>query len=177
MLKLDYNGVYTKPDITENKSTLLSVAVTHSVSDNVIFTSNVYYRKMLTRTLNADINEGALNQNIYRTAAGENATNTPFPFLRCIDNVLLNATPGEQCNGLINRTRTAQDNYGLSGQFTVLGALAGYKHQFTGGAAYDASMVKFSQTTQIGYLTGDRSITGLNAYADGVLCAVIATYH
>ncbi len=168
MLKLDYNGVYTKPDITENKSTLLSVAVNHSVSDNVIFTSNVYYRKMLTRTLNADINEGALNQNIYRTAAGENATNTPFPFLRCIDNVLLNATPGEQCNGLINRTRTAQDNYGLSGQFTVLGALAGYKHQFTGGAAYDASMVKFSQTTQIGYLNGDRSITGLNAYADGV---------
>ena len=38
--------------------------------------------------------------------SGANATNTPFPYWRCIGNVLLNDEPAEKCNGLINRTRT-----------------------------------------------------------------------
>ena len=50
----------------------------------------------------------------------------------------------------------------------MLGTLLNHKHQLTGGAAYDASTVKFSQSTQIGYLNADRSITGLNAFADGI---------
>ncbi len=185
LLKLDYGSLYTKPDITENKSTFVNLAVNHSVSDNVVFSGNAYYRKMMTSTLHADINEMSLDQSVYQpnaaeraalTAAGysgfplagANAANTPFPFWRCIGNVLLNDEPGEKCNGLINRSRTAQDNFGLSGQLSVLGTLAGHKHQVTGGAAYDASTVMFSQSTQIGYLNMDRSITGLNAYADGV---------
>ena len=185
LLKLDYNSLYTKPDVTENKSTFLNLAVNHNINENVVFSGNVYFRKMLTQTLNADINEGALDQSVYQPTAAERAAltavgysgfplagataaNTPFPFWRCIANVLLNDEPGEKCNGLINRSRTAQDNFGLSGQLSVLGTLAGHKHQITGGAAYDASSVKFSQSTQIGYLNLDRSISGLNAYADGV---------
>src|SRR5262249_57307621 len=70
-------------------------------------------------------------------------------------------------NGLLSRSHTAQDNYGLSGQFTLLGALAGQRNQFTAGAAYDASQVRFSQSTQLGFLNPDRSVTGLNAFADG----------
>ena len=185
LLKLDYNSLYTKPDITDNKSTLVNIALNHSVSDNVVFSGNAYYRKMLTTTLHADISEVSLDQAIYQPTAAEqaalsaagysgfplagaNAANTPFPFWRCIANVLLVDEPGEKCNALINRSRTAQNNFGLSGQFTVLGALAGHKHQFTGGAAYDASTVKFTQSTEIGYLNPDRSITGLNVFADGV---------
>ena len=185
LLKLDFNSLYTKPDITDNKSTLVNLAFNHSVNDNVVFSGNAYYRKMLANTLHADISEVSLDQAVYQpnaaeqaalTAAGysgfplagANAANTPFPFWRCIANVLLVDEPGEKCNALINRSRTAQNNFGLSGQFTVLGALAGHKHQFAGGAAYDASTVKFSQSTEIGYLNPDRSITGLNVFADGV---------
>jgi outer membrane receptor protein involved in Fe transport len=185
LLKLDYNSLYTKPDITNNKSTSVSLALNHSVNDNLVFSGNAYYRKMLTTTLHADINEVSLDQAIYQPTAAEqtaltavgysgfpvagaNAANTPFPFWRCFANVLLNDEPGEKCNALINRSRTSQNNFGLSGQLTLLGTLAGHKHQFTGGAAYDASTVKFNQTTEIGYLNADRSITGLNVFADGV---------
>ena len=38
--------------------------------------------------------------------AARTRRNTPFPFWRCIGNVLLNDEPAEKCNGLINRTRT-----------------------------------------------------------------------
>ena len=190
LLALDYKSLYTKPDITHNKSTLLSLALSHGINDNVVFSGNAYYRKIHTNTLNADINEGSLDQSVYQpnaaeraalTAAGysgfplagENASNTRFPFWRCIANVLLKDEPGEKCNGLINRTRTTQDNYGLSGQLSALGTLAGQKNQFTGGAALDASRVWFRQSTQIGYVNPDRSITGLNAFADGVTGGVV----
>ena len=184
LLANDYSSVYTKPDITENKSHFLNLAGTHSVSDSLLLSGNAYYRKITTHTLNGDINEGSLDQSVYQPSAGEraaltaagysgfptsgaNASNTAFPYWRCIANVLLNDEPGEKCNGLINRTSTEQQNYGLSGQFTLLGELAGQRNQFTAGAGYDESRIKFRQSTQLGYLNPDRSITGLNAYADG----------
>lgn len=185
LLANDYSSIYTKPDITENKSHFLNLAGTHSVSDRLLLSGNAYYRKITTHTLNGDINEGSLDQSVYQPnaaeraaltaagysgfpAAGANAANTPFPYWRCIANVLLNDEPSEKCNGLINRTSTEQQNYGLSGQFTLLGDLAGQRNQFTAGAGYDESRIKFHQSAQLGYLNSDRSITGLNAYADGV---------
>lgn len=49
---------------------------------------------------------------------------------------------GKKCNGLINRTQTAQQNYGVSGQLTWLGELAGSRNQLVAGAGYDASRVR-----------------------------------
>lgn len=185
LLNTNYAGVYTKPDITGNVSTLLNLALNHNVNDNLVLSGNAYYRRIRTDTLNADINEGALNQSVYQpnadeqdalTAAGyrgfplagENAANTPFPFWRCIANVLLNDEPGEKCTALINRSHTTQNNHGWSGQVALLRAVGRLKNQLTGGAAYDASKASFVQTTQLGYLNPDRSVTGLNAFADGV---------
>jgi outer membrane receptor protein involved in Fe transport len=101
-------------------------------------------------------------------AAGLNAANTPFPSFRCIANVLLNDEPGEKCNGLINRTRTGQHNYGFSGQFTLAERFLGLPNQFTAGVAYDAARVRFNQSTELGFLNPDRSVTGTGAFADSI---------
>jgi hypothetical protein len=181
----DYASVYTRPDITDNRSHFLNFNFSHDVSDRLLLTGNTYYRNIRTDTFNADINEGSLNQALYQpnateraalTAAGytgfplagESAANTPFPFWRCIANVLLQDEPGEKCNALINRTRTEQENYGLSGQGTWQGTLGGHRNQFTAGGGLDESRSRFSQTSQIGYLNPDRTVTALNAFADGV---------
>jgi outer membrane receptor protein involved in Fe transport len=185
LLNQNYNSVYTLPDITENKSHFLNLAGTHNVSDTLLLSGNLYYRKIKTATLNGDINEGSLDQAVYLTSAAQRATlagagysgypttaetaaNTPFPSWRCIEQVVTNNEPGEKCNGLLNRTWTDQRNAGVSGQFTLLGDLAGNHNQFTAGAAYDESRIDFRQTSQLGYLTPDRGVTGLNAFADGV---------
>ncbi len=186
LLSRDYRSVYSKPDETVNKSTFLNLSGKHSLNDAVLLSGNAYYRKITTTTLNGDINEGSLDQSVYQPSAAEqaslraagysgfplagaNAVNTPFPSWRCIANVLRNDEPAEKCNGLINRTRSEQENYGFSGQFTLLGNLRGQRNQFTGGAAYDASRTNFAQSTQLGYINPDRSITGLNAFGDGGL--------
>ncbi len=178
-------SVYTKPDETGNQSTLLNLAANHSLNDKLLLSGNLYARQINTATLNGDINSEALGNGIYQptvadqaalTAAGYSGFpasgaaigNIPFPFWSCLGQALQNAMPAAQCTGLINRSTTTQKNHGASGQLTWLGDLAGYRNQLVLGAAYDASQVRFSQSTELGYLRPDRGVTGIGAFADGV---------
>jgi outer membrane receptor protein involved in Fe transport len=184
-LDRDYASVYTKPDITGNKSPFVNLTARRSVSSHLIFSGNVYYRYIRTNTFNGDINEDSLDQSVYQPSAAERAAlaaagytgfpasgataaNTPFPFWRCIGQVLLRDEPAEKCNGLLNLTSSQQRNYGLSGQMSWFGAPRGHHNQFTVGAAYDGNSVGFQQSSQLGYINPDRSITGVNAFGDGV---------
>lgn len=184
-LERDYASVYTKPDITNNRSPFVNLTARHSPLAKLTFSGNAYYRNIASSTFNGDINEGSLDQSVYQPSAadraaltaagytgfplaGASAANTPFPFWRCIAQGLLRDEPGEKCNGLLNRSYIDQSNYGGSSQFTLFGSPGGKRNQFTAGAAFDRSSVDFMQTTQLGYLNPDRSITGINAYADGV---------
>jgi len=182
----DYASVYTRPDVTDNQSTFLNVTTQHSVSSRASVSGNVYYRDIRTDSLNGDLNEDSLDQAIYQPSpaeqaalraagytgfptSGANAANTPFPSWRCVANVLLNDEPAEKCNGLINRTGTVQHNAGGSGQITLRDTSDRGGNQFTAGGAYDRSRVDFAQSTELGYLNPDRSVTGVNAFGDGGL--------
>ena len=185
LLARDYRSVYTKPDIFDNHATSLNLTVRRASRANVLLTGNAYYRRISTSATSGDSNEGALDQSVYqpnaveRTAlrqagytdvpsSGASAANTPFPFLRCVANVLLNDEPGEKCNGLINTSSSLQHNYGLGGQAMWTKPVAGRVHQITIGGGYDGSRVDFRQQTELGYLNPDRTVTGLGVFADGV---------
>ena len=109
-----------------------------SPRNGLLYSGNAYYRNIHTDTFNGDINEDSLDQSLYQPNAaeraalaaagytgfptsGENASNTPFPFWRCIGNALLRDEPAEKCNGLLNSTGTVQHNAGVSGQVTLIG--------------------------------------------------------
>ena len=190
LLDRTYSSIYTRPDNTHNRSALLNLEARRSLSPRAILSGNIYYRNIRTRTLNADINEESLDQSLYQPGSAEqtalanagytgfptsgaNAANTPFPSWRCIANVLLEDEPGEKCNGLINRSRLSQRNFGLSGQLTLYGAMGRSRNQLTAGAAFDRSRVGFGQSTELGYLNTDRSVTGLQVFADGVSAGTI----
>lgn len=155
-----------------------------SLGQAAVFSASAYYRDIRTRTLNGDINENSLDQALYQPSAAEraalaaggysgfpasgaDASNTPFPSWRCIGNVLLHDAPAEQCNGLINRTRTNQHNAGASGEVTRVDRRGTHQSRLTVGAAFDRGRAAFTQSTQLGYLNPDRSMTGLDAFADG----------
>ena len=190
MLARDLASVYTKPDETRNRSSFFNLVASRSLNDQLQFSGNLYHRIINTTTLNGDINEAALDQALYQPSAddrdalsaagftgfptaGANASNTPFPFWRCIAQGLQNDEPAEKCNGLINRTQTAQINYGLSGQLSGTSRLWGQRNQWMLGGAFDASQVDFSQSTQLGYLNPDRSTTGIPSFGDGVTGGVV----
>jgi len=184
-LERDYSSVYTKPDETDNRSILVNATTHRTLSDRLSFSGNAYFRNIGTATFNGDINEDSLDQAVYQPSAAENeallaagyisspvagasASNTPFPYLRCIANVLLVDEPAETCNGLINRTEADQNNGGFTAQVTRRDVGSARRNQFTAGAAYDRSTVGFVQSTELGYLNPDRSITGTGAFADGI---------
>jgi outer membrane receptor protein involved in Fe transport len=184
-LERDYKSIYTKPDITSNRSPFLNFSARHSLRNNLSLSGNVYYRYIRTNTLNGDLNDDSLDQAIYQPgaaeraalaaagytgvpAAGATAENTPFPLWRCIGNILINDEPAEKCNGLLNQTHTKQHNSGASGQLTWFGSLSGHHHQLTLGGGYDRSSAHFLQSTELGYINPDRSITGAGGFGDGV---------
>jgi len=180
LLERDYRSVYTKPDATANRSPFLNGQFRRTLTPRAWFSGNAYFRHIRTRTLNGDINEESLDQSLYQPnaaeraalaaagftgvpAAGENAANTPFPRWRCLGNVLLRDEPAEKCNGLLNRSGIGQKNYGVAGQVGFAG-----RHQFTVGGAWDGNRVDFQQSSELGYLNPDRSVTGTGAFGDGV---------
>lgn len=184
-LARDYASLYTKPDVTYNKAAFSNLNVQHSFSSKLMSSANAYYRDIRVRTFNADINENSLDQSVYQPSAAEqaaltaagytgfptsgaNSSNTPFPFWRCIAQALQRDEPGEKCNGLINESSSTQHNFGMFGQLTWLTAPSGHNNQFTAGGGYDHSRVGFGQSMQLGYLNPDRSVTGVDAFADGV---------
>ena len=183
-LDRDYASVYTKPDITEHRSTFLNVTGRRSLHDRMSLSGNVYFRDIHTGTFNGDINEDSLDQALYQPSAveqaalaragytgfptsGADASNTPFPFWRCIANGLLRDEPAEKCNGLINRSATSQHSGGGFGQLTARHSFASGTNQFTVGGGYERSGAGFVQSTELGYLNPDRSITGIGAFAGG----------
>lgn len=187
LLAVDDDSVYTKPDNTQNRASLVNVELSHSFSESVNFSANASYRTIRTATLNGDINEASLGESVYQpsvaeraalTAAGflgfptsgETQANTPFPRWRCIANALLNDEPNEKCNGLLNRSQTAQHTFGASAQLSLDSTLTGRSNRLVVGAAIESSTVHFTQSSQFGYLTADRGITavtGPGAFADG----------
>jgi outer membrane receptor protein involved in Fe transport len=184
-LDREHASVYTRPDITRNRATLLNLTARRALTSALSVTGNLYYRHIRTGTFNGDVNEDALDQAIYQPSAAEQAAlaaagyrgfptggataaNTPFPSWRCIANVLLQDEPAEKCNGQINESRTAQHNGGAFAQLTRRDTFSGGgSNQFTAGGGVDRSRVGFVQSTELGYLEPDRSVTGLGVFADG----------
>jgi outer membrane receptor protein involved in Fe transport len=183
----DYASFYTKPDITRNTSYLLNLVGTHKLGDTLSLSANGYYRNIRTDTLNGDINDDSLGEDLYQPdpaerdaliaagytgfpTSGEEQANTPFPSWRCIANVLLNSAPNQMCNGLYNRTATRQHDAGISAQATWHSGLWGRDNQLTVGASLGHTASHFTQSSQFGYLTPDRGIVvvdGPGAFADG----------
>jgi outer membrane receptor protein involved in Fe transport len=186
-LQRDWASAYTTPDVTRNRSLLLSASWRQQLDGGLALAVNTHARRLNTRTANGDLNEGALDQSVYQAnaaeraaltsagytgfpASGATAANTPFPQWRCIANVLLNEEPNEKCNGLVNRTATTQTDGGLTLELSATRRWAGLDHRAVLGLGYDASRVQFTQGTQFGFINADRSVTavsGPGAFADG----------
>jgi hypothetical protein len=131
----NYSSGYTYGDTTTNRSPFFNLSARHAVSSTLTFSGNVYFRYIRADSVNPNLNTDSLDQSVYQPSAadqaalaaagytgfptsGATASNTPFPKWRCIAQALQFSEPAEKCDGLIIRSVTKQNNYGLSGQIT-----------------------------------------------------------
>ncbi len=184
LLARNYSSVYTIPDTTGDRSPSFNFIARHSISDTVTFSGNAWYRNIRTEGINGNANTDSFDQAVYQPSgadqaalraagytgfptSGANASNTPFPFWRCIAQGLEKNEPVEKCDAVNVFSKTVQNDYGLSGQLTWLSAPGGQHNQFTAGAVFDRGTVDFTQNTQFGYLNPNGTITGISSWEDG----------
>jgi outer membrane receptor protein involved in Fe transport len=142
LLTGDRDQINTRPDFTNNYSHFLALNGSHFFNDKTMFSGNVYYKKSNRATLNGDGYEGDID---------DTEDLEGYPGVTCNDGT------GEECEvigSVLNRTKTSQDTYGLTGQFTFDQDLMGKENQFVIGAGYDYSLIRFKQSEQVNIVGG-----------------------
>jgi outer membrane receptor protein involved in Fe transport len=153
----DKSSVYTWPDNTQNKSSLLNLNLSHYFSPKTMFSGNVYYRNIRTNTFNGDMNESALPE-YYGSSSGQTITSGNIYSAANASGVCLAENgagdePGEKCIGAINRGNIKQQNAGFQGQLSMDDKLFGMDNKFIVGAGYDWSKVHYVGSTEYGWLS------------------------
>ena len=178
-------SVFTRPDTTRNRSTLLNLVGEDAVSRAVKVSGNLFARRLDTRTLNGDVNAGALDQNLYFDptpaklarlgAAGytgmpttpETPADTPFPYWNCRLDAIDNDGPNQACTGLLTRAATQQSSWGLGLQAAIVSDWGGVSHRLALGLALERARADFQQGSEFGYIAPDHAIAGVGVFADG----------
>jgi outer membrane receptor protein involved in Fe transport len=127
MQNLGYNSIYTKPDQTKNKMSFINLNMSHSFSNQLLLSANVYYRHTKTSTMNADVND--LYESLYEA---------------CLHAVDDSGCSSEYNQGANNRSKTQNNGFGSTVQLSWITD----KNVLTSGISYVGSRVKFTQTEE-----------------------------
>lgn len=130
---LDYDSVYTQPDITQNRLTFVTGQFNHYFTDHLAFNAVAYYRHNRASTFNADMNDDLGAALDIADLAG-------------MCDGINGATPGtDGCMGIVNRTKTNQHGYGVTAQLS----LSTENNLLIGGFGFDRARIDFNQSSQV----------------------------
>src|SRR5699024_2146627 len=154
LLEEDRKAIYTAPDKTVSKLLMLDLEGDTNLTEDVVLSGNVYFRRNNIDTQNGDDAD-------YDDCAGgtllcyedtndqviDSGTGNPVPF----------APGGHEIDGTNNMTRTEQDGYGGNLQLTFMNDMFVGENQLTVGAGWDNADVHYNAKTYLAYLDPWRS--------------------
>ena len=157
LLATDRDAVFTYPDRTAQRATLVAVKATHAFDADTRATMEAHVRESDIHSLNGDVSDYfACTAAPGLICQGENgdeqpiadAAGAPVP----VDPALLGAT--------LNRTRIDQQSGGASFEIRRIGSIAGRGAEALAGVAYDASSTSYGSDTELGTLNAGRGAIG-----------------
>ena len=128
LLREEYDAIFTAPDITENKSTMVSLDSSYWLNDNLLISGNVYWRDTETDPFNGDLAEDDDDDD------GDDDD----------DDVEFNAVN--------NISSIEQETRGASLQATHSGSLFNRNNQIIFGAAFNRGASEFDAQVQLAAL-------------------------
>jgi outer membrane receptor protein involved in Fe transport len=144
---LDYRReVSYTPDFTQNLLNFVNLTGTQFLTSHLLLSANVYYRRLITGSLNGNVNDSYLSGDY----SGPPIDCAAQPTSRA---GLAFCAAGQNATSRLNQ-RTA----GVGVQLTDSQDLFGWKNQAILGADYDDSRDTFAQALQYGPLAPDRSL-------------------
>ena len=181
LLESNRRGVFTWPDITDNKLNFGTLNGSYDVSDTFSLQGNAYFRKVIRATLNAD-EVGATNCDPAAIAAavaadaaaiaaqGNNGAQVVAGngagFL-CTEEGAAEfvldqfgdfVTSKGQIAGALNTSSTMTKGWGFGLQGTLDDTLLGHDNQLVLGVSADYGITRFHSETQLGAFDVDRTI-------------------
>lgn len=139
MLSGDRDQIHTRPDFTNNYSHFLALNGSHWFNQDTMLSGNVYYRKSNRHTRNGDAWETSF------TDLSNSARHIAEEYLESHLHDSTNDEIDEVRGSVMNRTKTTQDVYGVTGQMTFNQDWMGKKNQFVVGSGYEYSLMRFKQ--------------------------------
>ena len=158
MLNQDRSSVYTLPQTTGNQLAFLTASASWKPTDTWTYQANAYYR--------------SFRQNHF-DGNGTDAQNAgcPDPAVLCFPNLngslsnLITTTGqtvpatgvlGTSVLGEIDRTWTATNSFGGSGQAATSERIFGHNNNFVAGVSIDRGLVQFSSTSELGTINANQ---------------------
>jgi outer membrane receptor protein involved in Fe transport len=129
----DLEGVHTLIDKSRSQYNQVQLAGTEFLSDTLMASGNIYWRNLDQSTYNGDLNDEYCEEDDVGEEEGEGC------------DTLADVNENE---GVINRSTTKSDAYGVNGQLTFDEDLLDRRNQFIFGAAFEYSKVNFEQSSQ-----------------------------
>ncbi|MDB2679946.1 TonB-dependent receptor [Methylophilaceae bacterium] len=129
----DLEGVHTLIDKTRSQYNQVQLAGTEFLSDTLMASGNIYWRNLDQSTYNGDLNDEYCEEDDVGEEEGEGC------------DTLADVNENE---GVINRSTTKSDAYGVNGQLIFDEDLLDRRNQFIFGAAFEYSKVNFEQSSQ-----------------------------
>jgi outer membrane receptor protein involved in Fe transport len=150
MLAVRRAAIYSAPDFTNNKLNFVNGTGSHFLLSDLLVAGNLYYRHLVTRTNNGDINDDNYLSDDY---TGPPVDCSNFTSLADV----------EYCANGINRASTlAQRTWGAGVQLTETHDIAALKNQAVLGLSFDRANVNYIQAFQYATLTDSRSTVAID---------------
>jgi outer membrane receptor protein involved in Fe transport len=153
LLEIEPEGIFTRPDRTQNDLRMLTVSGEQNLSPTITLRGNLYLRQSDVETLNGDDSDFEECEDtpefICEVEDGDeeillDEDDEPIEF----DDDLEGAT--------INRTSTEQDGVGFALQADFSGKIGARDNHFVVGVARDSGDVSFASSTELGALDSTR---------------------
>ena len=146
LLALDRAAVFTSPDITENKMTMINFSGTQWLNQTIQLSSNIFYRKNKTNSFNGD---GTEFEDDGAGELEEDGDDVEDQNGNGIASTNANGTSRDAINNISNRE---QEGFGANIQATILNDLMGHENQFIFGTSYQQGLIDHFAVVEIASL-------------------------
>ncbi|MDO9709720.1 TonB-dependent receptor [Paracraurococcus lichenis] len=172
ILSANRRDVFTWPDRTSNRMTMLQARGTYELAPAWTLEANAYVRSFRQRTINADIAEigGCGDDDL----AGLLCFDGTQPVQARGGGTLGTDLLGDGVAGVVNRTGTNTLGAGGTAQIVSTEPILGRPARVVFGASYDHADTDFYGSTEFGTVTPDRTVAGSGILVDSPAAGIAA---
>ncbi|MQA29288.1 MAG: TonB-dependent receptor [Luteitalea sp.] len=163
LLDEDRSAIFTYPDETKTRGTLLTFRARHDAGSAVAFDGMFSYRRGSIRTFNGDdsdydeCEDGDFGEFLCSDEGEGEPVADQFARLIPVDE-------DDELNGTNNTSKTVTDGWSGAFQTTVVKPLSDRPNHFVAGATFDGGRSNYEADTEIARLTNERGTSGTGLF-------------